>query len=170
MVNAWMNNDGLYIKYGLSEGVTANGGQILDRGPYRMVELTLTGTAIVSSSASGAGIVHDTVVIPKNARIDKVEVVATTLMDSAGGNAVLNIGLIKLDRTTEIDFDGLVAALPEASMDPAGDYQTIDVNHAKKGALIGTTTAFKGLLTADYDTEAFTAGVIKVRVFYYRTA
>lgn len=168
MANTWMNGDNLYIKFGTAEGTVAVGGQYLqDTGAYRIVELTLTGTSLTT----GAAIVHDTITIPKNARIDKVEVVATTLMDSSGNGAKLNVGLIKAsDRTTEVDYDGLVAALPEASMDPAGDYQTIDVNHSYKGALIGTTTAYKSLITADWDTEAFTAGVAKVRIFYYYTA
>lgn len=171
MANTWMNSDNLYIKFGTAEGTVAAGGQILDTGPYRMVEIPVTGTAIVANPASGAGIVHDTVVIPKNARIDKVEVVATTLMNSAGNGAVLNVGLVKAsDRSTEVDYDGLVAALAETSMDPAGDYQTIDVNHAKAGALLGTTTAFKSLVSVDYDTEAFTSGAIKIRIYYYMTA
>lgn len=167
MAETWLNPDGLYVKFGLKQGVAAKGGQILDHGsPYRMVELNL----LFSDLATAASILHDTVYIPKNARIDKVEIVATTAFTDTGASFTLNVGLIKTDRVTEIDYDGLVAVLPLANLTPAGDWSIIDVNHAKKGALIGTTTAFKGLVTVDWDGEVPLTGAAKIRIFYYRTA
>lgn len=165
MADTWMNGDNLYIKFGTKEGTVAKGGQILaGGGTYRTVEFDLS----YSDLAATAGIMHDTITIPKNARIDKVEVVTKTAFDSAADAFVFNLGLIKAsDRSTEVDFDGLVAALPQASMDPAGDYASIDVNHTYKGALIGTTTAYKSLITADYDTAAPTIGVARIRIMFY---
>lgn len=167
MADTWLNGDLLYIKFGLKEGTVAVGGQLLDHGSYRNVELTVTGTALASAGGASA-IIHDTVVIPANARIDKVEVVTVTAFDSSADAFTFDLGLIKQsDRATEVDYNGLVAALPQASMDPAGDYQTVDVNHTYKGALIGTTTAYKSLVTANYNTAVPTVGVAKVRIFYY---
>lgn len=167
MAETWYNSDGLYIKYGLTEGATSKGGQILDNGfPYRIVELNLS----YSDFTSGSNIVHDTVVIPKYARVDKVEIVTTTAFDSAADAFVANVGLIRTDRTTTYDADGLVAVLPQASMDPAGDWATVDVNHTYKGALIGTTLAYNGLVVVDYDTAAPTVGACKMRIYYYMTA
>lgn len=161
-MGTWNNDDGLYIKFGTTEGEVANGGSYRVDGAYSVSTLTITGTDL----ATGAAIMNDVVWIPDNARIDKVEIVPTTAMDSSGDAATLNVGLIQKDRSTEIDYNGLVAALPEASMDPAGDWQTIDVNHTYKGALIGTTITEVGYVTADWDTEAFTAGEIEVHIYW----
>lgn len=166
MVNAWMNDDDLYIKFGLSEGVSTNGGQILDSGPYRCVELDLDYTDFASS----ATIVNDVVTIPDGARIDRVQIVTVTAFDSAGDAFVFNVGLVKADdRTTAIDADGLVAALPQASVDAAGETQEIIIGHTYVGLLIGTTLTDTGLICVDYDTAAPTAGAMKLRIFYYMT-
>ncbi len=166
MVATWTNNDGLRIVYGTDEATAGKAGAHNLLGTYHVLEAKV----LYSDIGSSAAILDHNLVIPKNARIDKVEVVSTTLMDSSGNGAALNIGTIQKSSTTgaetELDYNGLVAALPEASMDPAGDYQVIDVNHTYKGAQLGTTLAVNGYLCFDYDTEAFTAGAILVRVFY----
>lgn len=166
MVATWTNNDGLRIVYGADEGTAGRVGAHNLLGTYHIVTAKIT----YADFAATAAILDHQLVIPKNARIDKVEVVTTTAWDSAADNFVMNVGTIKKSATTgaesEQDYDGLVAALPQASMDPAGDYQTIDVNHTYKGALLGTTLAENGYLCFDYDTGAPTAGAAIVRVFY----
>lgn len=167
MANTWLNNDGLYIKYGTTEGATSKGGQILDAGPYRIVEIPISYTDVASASQT---IIHDTIVIPKYARVDFVDFVTTTAWDSAADNFVFNVGLVKTDRSTAYDVDAFIAALPQASMDPAGDFQRIDVNHTYKGSSLGTTMTENAYIAVDYDTGAPTAGAGKLRIYYFMTA
>jgi hypothetical protein len=162
MVNAWYDNTGLYRKYGTDKATPHIAGEYCTYGDTREVEVTLT----LPSLGSSASIVDDTVVIPAGARIEEVSIVAHTAATSSG-SAVLNIGLSRTDRTTELDYDGLVAALAKTAYDAAGEKTTINVGSTGAGALIGTTLAYTGHITADYDTAAFTAGVIRVRIRYY---
>jgi hypothetical protein len=165
MPTNWHNADGLYVKFGNNKGAATKGGAYNVGGPYNVIELKITGTDLTSTAA----IVSDVLWVPDNCRIDKVEVVAETLMNSSGNGATLDIGLIAKDRATAVGGgdDGLVAALPEASMDPAGDTQTVIIGHSQVGADIGTTiTDGPAYITANYNVEAFTAGVIRVRVYY----
>lgn len=159
---AWTNSDGLIVKFGTEEATVGTAGQYRTNGPLRMVELTCTLTGL----GTAAAVQDQHCVIPSGSRIDKVEVVAETAATS-GGSAALNVGLIRLDRSTELDYDGFVAAMPKTAIDAAGEYNTLTPGSTSAGALIGTTLAYAGVLTADYDTAAFTAGKVKVRVFYY---
>lgn len=162
---AWYNSDGLYIKFG-TEGDTSSvqAGEYRTNGPQRMVELVIPAMTALGTAAA---IQNDACRLPKNARIEKVEIVTTTACTS-GGSAVLNIGLQRTDRSTELDYDGLVAAAAIATFNAAGETVSITAGGTAAGALLGTTLAYNGYLTADYDTAAFTAGAIKVRVFYSR--
>ena len=85
-----------------------------------------------------------------------VEAVATS-----GGAAALNVGLVRLDNTTPIDVDGLVAAAALTTLDTLGE------KTAGAGALVGTVLTNPGKIVADYDTAAYTAGTVLVRVKFY---
>jgi hypothetical protein len=162
-MGTWTNNDGLYIRFGTDEAVHAKGGDFRPSGGKHITEVEITATSL----GTAAAILDNTVTIPAGARIEKVEVVAETACTS-GGAAVLNVGLIDQDRTTAIDADGLVAALALASINVVGELNTLSVGVTGAGALVGTTLTNAGLLTADYDTAAFTAGVVVVRVHWYK--
>lgn len=161
MVNSWMNSDGLYIKYGTTEAVQRVAGEFRNQGAFRVTEAVLT----LASAGTAAAIVDDNAFFPKNARIDKVELINVTA--ATGSGAVLNIGLQRYDRTTELDYDGLVAAVPLASIDGAGETTILTAGSTYVGALVGTTTSNPGYLTYDYDTAAFTAGVLRVLVYWH---
>jgi hypothetical protein len=160
----WYNNDGLYIKYGTEEAQMGVAGEYNMAGPQQMIELTISAMTALGTTAA---IQEENVVVPKNARIEKVEVITTTACTS-GGSATLNIGLIRTDRSTELDYDGFVAALALASFNAAGETVALTNGSTSAGALIGTTLSNNGYLTADYDTAAFTAGAIKVRIYFTR--
>ncbi len=161
MANTYMHGDGTFQKYGTAEATAGAAGEYSTLGPMRMVELTLADMTTVTATAA---IQDDNVWLPVGARIEKVTVIDVTA--STGATAVLNIGLQKEDRSTQLDYDGLVAAIPLASVDAAGETTELVVGSTYAGALIGTTLAFKGYLTADYDTAAFTAGKVIVRVYF----
>lgn len=162
-MGTWTNNDGLFIRYGTDEATATKAGvHPTGVAGMQVAEVRITLTDLGTASA----IMANTTVIPSGVRIHKVEVVNETAATS-GGSAVLNVGLVRLDRTTAYDEDGLVAALALASFNAAGETAELYAGPAPSGALIGTTLANPGLLVADYDTAAFTAGVILVRVYYY---
>lgn len=162
MPTNWMNADNLYVKFGTNKSTVTIGGAYNESGPYNVVEIKLTGTALAASQT----IVSDVIILPEGARIDKVETVTETAWDSAADNTVLNVGLMKVADRLVYDADGLIAALPQASMDPAGEFQDIKIGHTYVGSAIGTTLTEPCYITADYDTAAATAGIVRVRIFY----
>lgn len=161
---AYTDIGGLYQKFGVEQTVTAAGGEYVTTAALREVEFKITLTALGTASAIVTG--ADNIFIPAGVRVEEVEIVVDTA--ATGTGAVLNIGLVRTDRTTAIDADGLVAALALTALDAAGEKTVLRVGSTGAGALIGTTLANVGHLVADYDTAAFTAGVITVRVRYRR--
>lgn len=160
---AWLNNDGLYIKTGYEQAAGPTlAGEIKTYGRLREIEVKIN----LTSLGTGSTILSDVTYFPKGARIEEVEVVTETAATS-GGAAVLNLGLIRTDRTTAYDADGFIAALAITTHDAAGEKTVLRVGSTGAGAFIGTTLANVGLLVADYDTAAYTAGVLKVRIRYY---
>lgn len=168
-MGTWKNNDGLYQKYGPTEVVPAVVGEILaGQGDVHQIEVDLTYDLISSATSGNPTIINDTVIVPKNAFIERVQTVCLEAWDSASDNFVLNVGLIRLDRSTEIDYEAFIKALPQASMDPPGDTQEIIIGHTYVGDKVGsvTSTTYPGLITADYSTGAPTAGRSTIRIFY----
>ena len=169
-MGTWMNSDGLYVKYGTSEGVsTFKAGEYEDTiAGMTILEITVPLTSLTETET----ILSDAVFIPANAFINWVETVA--IVGAATGVAI-DVGLIARDRSTAIDYDGLLAAAPTSNMNTAGEtsrYQvavTIPTGLTGTGALVGTevTTAGGGYVSASRTTAtAFTAGTIKIRIAY----
>ena len=161
-MTTWSNNDGLLVKFGTAEATPGEGGHPLQYGPLMVAEVQFTGTDIGST----ATLIDRHTIIPSGARIEKVEVVAETAFTS-GGSATLDVGLVDQDETTEIDDDGLVAALALTSIDADGDVVELIQGSTGHGALIGTTLSNAGYLTCHYGTAAYTAGEMVLRVYYY---
>lgn len=161
----WMNSDGLYVKYGTDEGTPTTAGTFptMVSGQH-VTELRIPALTALTATAA---IIADTTVIPSGATIAKVEVVAETAATS-GGSAALNIGLSRLDRSTELDYDGFVAAMALTAIDATGETTVLTKGSSGAGALVGTKLANAGVLTADYDTAVYTAGELVVRVYWYK--
>lgn len=162
---AWtggINDDGLLVKFGTGEATVGIAGEVNSMNNEHIVELELTATSLADASA----IFSQHTVIPSGAFIRRVEV-QTEVAVTSGGAATLNVGLNKLDRTTAIDADGLVAALALASFNAAGETVLLTTGATGAGALIGTVLAFPGILVADFDTAAFTAGKVIIRIVWY---
>lgn len=162
-MGTWFNNDGLYIKYGTTEATVGLAGEYNNYGSEHWVELEILATALTATPA----IQNDNVTLPSGARIQRVVVIAETACTDAGGTSVLNVGTIRYDRTTASDVDGLVKAMVLGSLNVAGEQNTLTAGVTYAGDQIGTTLSTPVLLTADYDTEAYTAGRIIVRIYYY---
>lgn len=163
MAQTWMNPDGLYQKYGTTQATSNVAGEYHYDGPRHCIEiedLTLTNV----TATNGSYFVSDQVFFPKNARIEAVEVITETA--ATGTGAVLNVGLCQTDRTTLIDYQAFIAALPQTSLTPAGKYTLLHQGDTYAGAKIGATTSNVGYIVADYDTAAFTAGKVRIRIYY----
>lgn len=161
MANTYLDSDGLLRKYGTSKGVATNAGEFRHNGALRQMEVKIDLTTLTDTAA----IISDVTFFPRGARIEEVEVVTLTAATS-GGSAVLNVGLIGTDRSTVIDADAFVSAMAKTAVDAAGEKTVLRVGSTGAGSSIGTTTSAVGYITADYDTAAFTAGVVLVRIYY----
>lgn len=164
----WQNSDGLGVKFGREEAASQDttknpAGEYKAFGDKRITEFTLDLTDLNTSTQT---ILWDTAIFPKNARIEEIEVEVVTAATS-GGAATLDVGLIRLDRTTELDYDGFVAAAALATINTAGKRLNLINGSTAAGALIGTTIANPGFGVAKAGTAVFTAGVLRVRVKWF---
>lgn len=157
---SWLNSDGLLVKFGTEEATAGKGGATAIDGDRREVVMDIDLTLLNTSTAT---IIDDNVWVSKNARIEEVEVEVLTAATS-GGSATLDIGFIRSDRSTELDYNGLVAAAALSTINTAGKRLNIVAGGTAAGALIGTSLANNGLFVAQAGTAVFTAGLIRVRV------
>lgn len=161
----WTNNDGLTIYYGASESVPATGGEYESDGLWREVEVKLDLTRLTDTP----GTVVSRVQIPFGYQLGRVEVIADTAATS-GGSATLDVGFKKMAAGTENDYNGAVAALPLANINVDGELNRLDAGVTYAGALVGKVVEADevSLVTANYNTAAFTAGKVRVRFFLNR--
>lgn len=164
---AWMNDDGLYIKFGRDQGAVTVGGYFED-GVAGQTVLEVEFDLADLGSSSAPTILSDVVNLPKNARLEKAEVLATAVADSAGDGAKLNVGSVQRDRSTAIDIDGFIDSLAQTAMDAVGETTSITAGGTGAGTLMGNniSSSQTGYLVAYYETEAFTTGSVKVRLFF----
>lgn len=162
MTNTWLNNDKLYLKFGTAKTTPQKAGEYHLDGPEHLIEVKLTLSELTQTET----IQSDTVFFPKNARISRVEVVTHT---AAATGTAIDVGLIQsADRTTEIDYNGILAAFPTASMNADGETNELTAGVTYAGALVGATNSTVGHISASMtDSTSFTAGVIYLRIFYY---
>jgi len=156
----WLDPDGLNRVYGPDRALPTSAGEFVTLGAMREIELKLTLSTLTDASA----IVEDSVVIPAGCRIEEVDILNEVA--ATGATATLSLGLIRTDRTTAYDADGILVALALAAFDVEGEKVTIRVGSTGAGALLGTLLANPGYLVAEWNTAAFTAGVIKIRIRY----
>lgn len=167
MAQTWMDPDGLYHKFGVTKATANIGGEYRNTGRLRDIEFKIDLTALTQSET----ILSDQVFLPSGARIQEVDILTQT---AAATGTAIDLGLTRTDRTTEIDFDGLLAAAPTSVMNSAGERSiyrvavTVPTGLTGTGALIGTTTSNVGYVSCSRtDGTAFTAGVIIVTIRYY---
>lgn len=168
-MGTWLNSDSLYIKYGTTRATPTIAGAYATpaSGGQTVVEFVIDLTTLGTSAA----ILSDVIVLPKYAFIDKVELVPIETVTSAGSSAVLNVGLLRTDRSTAYDDDGIIDAEAQADFNVVGEIVTYtQPGVGDSGDLVGTQLANNALVTADYDTEAFTDGTVVVRIFYHMGA
>lgn len=161
---AWVDNTGLYQKYGTEQTVTSTGGEYRNNGGVREIEIKIDLTTLTEAET----IINDNIWFPAGVVISEVEIYVDT---AAATGTAIDIGLVRAsDRTTEIDFDGIVAAAATATL-TKGAKLVLVKGSTGVGALItnGTSIANVGHITVSRTSAtAFTAGVIRVRIRYSR--
>ena len=162
--NTWVNADGLLIAFGTSEATVTRGGEY-DAPGRHWSEFDIDLSVLTTS---GQIILSDTSTIPNGAFIEQVDVIVSEEPTDASGTANLDLGLVDQDRSTELDFNGFLAAADafNAGTD-LGKVTSYTVGTTEAGALIGTKLTNTGLVCANADTAVFTDGVVKVRIYWF---
>lgn len=160
---SWVDNTGLLNKYGTEQTVTSTGGEYKTFGEAREIEVKIDLTTLTEAET----IINDNIFFPVGMVIQEVEIYVDTAAATGTG---IDIGLIQTDRSTEIDYDGIVAASLTATLTKGAKLLLVK-GSTSVGALItnGTTTTSVGHITCSRTSStAFTAGVIRVRIRYTR--
>jgi hypothetical protein len=165
--NNTVNADGLNVYYGLGEAITTRAGEFQMSDGTHVTEVIIDLATLPTAASGNEQIVADNVCIPNGAFIEKVEVLVLE-EPVTSGSPNLDLGLVDQDRTTEIDFNGLLAAADafETGTD-LGVVVTYYTDTTESGALVGTQITNTGLITASPDTADWTDGTLRVRIFWY---
>ena len=164
----WHNPDNLLVKFGTGEARVTRGGQYETLAAGRHVVSVVIDLATLPTAASGdEQIVADNVLIPSGAFIEQVDVLVVE-EPTTSGSPNLDLGLVDQDRSTEIDFNGLLAAADafETGTD-LGALVTYVKGTTEAGALVGTRLTNTGLITASADTADWTDGTLLVKIYYH---
>ena len=94
--------------------------------------------------------------------------VSQTTPATSGGSATLSVGTIDTDYTSNAADGGLINAAALATHNAAGATTVLTAGSAGAGTLIGTTLTSNKVLTAKYGTAAYTAGAVRIRIYYVR--
>jgi hypothetical protein len=161
--NYWDNSDGLRIYFPDSDRTT-RGGSVISAGSNQ-TNAVIDLTALPTVSSGDQQIILENVVFPLGASIDKVELIVRK--ETAGSSATLDVGLVKTDRSTEYDFNGLLAAANDfnAGTD-VGKVFTFTNGATEAGTKLGIPLTEAAYLTANAATADFTAGIVELRIFW----
>jgi hypothetical protein len=159
----WMNNDGLYLKFGTSKVVPATAGEFMSYGETRISEFFIDLTTLPAFGTGSIPVGADVAFIPSGAYIEQVEVECE--LAGAGATATLNVGLVGYDRTTVASATGFVNAMTVATL-VQGSKTILVGGSTFAGGYIGTVagTPSPGYLWVTANTANFTAGKIRLRI------
>lgn len=166
MAQTWLNADGLYVKFNGSAGTATTAGQYAAEGDRSITELEIDLSKLTVTPGT---ILFDNVLIPKDAWVEKIAVRVVVGATSSGDadTGTFDLGLVRADRSTEIDNNGLIEAMVEDDMDTVGTEQVLTTHTAGKGgALMNTQIANTGYISGNYNTTAFTAGKVRVIIVW----
>jgi len=162
-MGTWDNPDGLHLVFGPAKATANTGGEYRTLEEFRTVEIEIDLTTLTASEV----VQSDTTFVPAGYDVAKVQV---HVEDAAATGTAIDVGLIRTDRTTELDYNGFLAAFDTATMS-AGNLVTLVKGGTQVGALVGSGTPLAniGLITASRtDATAFTAGKIRLKLFLIR--
>lgn len=170
MSQNWYNNDGLFIQYGTDKAAVETAGEFLSYGSNRVVEVLIDLTTLTSTAAVQSNTTFFPAPPSGQLYIEKVELTVETA--SASGTS-FSVGLIQADRSTIPSgySTAFVNALINASTNAVGDFVSMTAGSTSAGGLIGT---YPAAATGPYYITAlssgtYTAGKVRVRIFYHGT-
>lgn len=176
MATNWLNQDGLFVKFGLNEATQTLGGSFEDTFIGATVvecELDFAHTPAVSGTVK---IIADNVIIPKNSQIIGVRTIWEV---AAVGGTSLAVGLYQLDRTTAIAAGGFVNAQAIAVQNPVAtaagiiEYRAPGIGNAIPAATAGggtllglvSSASLAGLIGVT-SVGTYTAGRCAIQIIY----
>lgn len=157
---SYYNADGLLLKYGTAKATATTAGDYKTNGANRQIEVRID-----LSTMTNSPVIQNDVTFMEKMRIESVDIEVQTAAVSSG-SGTLDVGFIKTDRSTELDYNGLIAAELTSALDTAGKKITYINGTSKAGALIGTTLTDIGYITANRNTADFQSGIVYVRINY----
>lgn len=162
----WLNTDGQLVKFGTDKARVIRVGEYMDTQSGRhCVEATIDLTTLPTVASANTMILDDSVSIPNGAFLEEVTVLVTK--ETAGASATFTLGLVQQDRSTVTGATAILAANADINAGTdLGLNKTYVKGTSQAGTLIGTKLTTTNLLLASASTADFTAGVIKVRIFY----
>lgn len=162
----WDNADNLRIYLPDSAKTLTRAGEFSTDEGGHITEVIVPLASIAAYDSGNQTIVAENVSIPAGAFIEKVRIF--TMKETAGSNANLDLGFVKaVDRSTEVDFNGLLTAGDDfnGGTDLGSSYEYVK-GTTDAGAVVGTRLGYTSLITANAETANFSAGVIRVRVYW----
>jgi len=142
--NTWLNDDGLKVPFGTSDGLQSEGGSIHTKGMVKELRLDLDHSNL---PVSGTAVQGDNVGIPAGASI-----LTAVLHTSEVFSGAITVGLMGTDGVTE-DADGLIT-----TGTPAADSVTVGTGALLNTVadedlyvhVVGTVTTGAGTLVVEY--------------------
>lgn len=171
---AWMNNDGLYVRFGKELGVKAKGGEV-SIGERHEIAFTINAADVASASATVLGGTGGGfgVVVPKGAVVEALEITVATAFTSSGtiGSSTLVIGLNKAsDRTSALDVDEYTTTSFVGSvLDAVGERTYIVPGVTGAGDGYGVALTENGVIVVANSAHAshpFVLGSARCKLFY----
>ena len=160
----WVNESGLKIYYGTDAAEIGNGGEYKTFDLTRNIDIEINLADLTASE-----VIQSRVVFPKGKVLGKVEVIADT---AAATGTAIDVGFVRTDSAeTVVDYDGILAAFPTASMNAEGETTVLTDGSTYAGALVGVVASadYPMYITASRtDATAFTAGRIRLRLHWYK--
>lgn len=173
---AWLNGDGLYVKFAKEEAALSPGGSFAYEADKLCIQFDIDYLDVQSDTPAilGSRLGSLGVEVPDNFRAEALEILVRAPFTSSGtiALATLLIGTIASDdRTTVIDSDGLTtAAFVGSRLDGAGERTYVEPSVTGAGDDYGVTTTENGLICVSNSTHGanpYTAGSAICRLFGY---
>lgn len=159
---AWVNDDGLNVKFGIEEGEKARVTEVSTAGGMsRVIEIVVDSDNLPAVAENSVAI-DDSYVVPAGAVFESIRI--SKSVDFVGSGATLNVGVTDADAGSTItDVDALVVAATIAELNAGGE----DVA-GWVGTLITDATPLTeaAILTWEVDTAAITAGNASIYISY----
>lgn len=173
---AWLNGDGLYVKFAKEEAALSPGGSFAYEADKLCIQFDISYLDAQSTASVilGSRLGSEGVQVPDNFRAEALEILVRTPFTSSGtiATSTLVIGTVQQDdRTTAIDADGLTTtAFVGNRLDAAGERTYVEPGVTGAGDDYGVTTTLNGLITvanSQHAAHPFTAGSAICRLFGY---